>query len=66
MSFIELTRPDNTAILLNKYHITSVSQSVDYPKSRLMIRMNNGQTQEVIDAYEDVKEMLEGKTDACK
>jgi hypothetical protein len=66
MSFIELTRVDNTAILLNKYHITSVSRSVDHPNKRLIIRMNNGQTQEVLDDYKTVVLLLEGKYDACK
>lgn len=65
MSFIELTRPDNTSILINKYHISTISNSVSN-KDRLVIKMNNGQTQEVIDDYKDVKLILEGKIDACK
>lgn len=64
-NFIELTRVDNTPLLLNKYHISTVSQSVQYP-NRITIRMNNGSVQDVIDSYEDVKDILAGKTDVCK
>lgn len=65
MSFIELTRADKTAILLNKYHISSVSMSLDNP-GHIKIRMNNGSVQDVMDSYEDVKDILAGKTDVCK
>jgi uncharacterized protein YlzI (FlbEa/FlbD family) len=45
---------DGTYILINKYHITTVSQSVHNPES-LTIRFNNGSVQDVSNEYEEVK-----------
>ena len=63
--FIELTRPDGCAILLNKYHITLVTRSVTN-NTTVVVRLNNGLYQEVTEPYEEVKAFLEEKTYACK
>lgn len=39
--------------------------SLDNP-GHIKIRMNNGSVQDVTDSYEDVKDILAGKTDVCK
>lgn len=64
-NFIELTRTDGCAILMNKHHITTVSKSLTNEKNSV-VRFNNGQYQEVIDSYDEIKLILEGKIDACK
>lgn len=69
-SFVELTvndgRKDNddTMVLINRYHISSVSRNL-YTK-KTIIRMHNGTGFEVDETYETVKEVLGGKFDACK
>lgn len=64
-NFVELTRVDGSYILINKYHITSISQSVNNP-GNLTIRFNNGSVQDVSNEYEEVKAFIGGKLDACK
>lgn len=64
-AFIELTRVDGTYIMVNKYHITTISHSVNNP-GNLTIRFNNGTVQDVSNEYEEVKAFIGGKLDACK
>ena len=65
MSFIELTRIDGEKILINKYHVSSVSKSLGREKC-LVVRLNSGQMQEITDDYNSVKVLLEGKNNECK
>lgn len=69
-NFVELTVSDNrkddkeVTVLLNLYHISSVSKNL-YTK-KTIIRMHNGTGFEVDETYETVKEVLGGKFNACK
>lgn len=64
-NFIELTRTDGCAMLMNKHHITTVSKSLTNEKNSV-VRFNNGQYQEVIDPYDDIKFILGEASNACR
>jgi hypothetical protein len=59
-NFIQLTDQYNRAIILNKYHISSVEMSSDDPKLAL-VYLNNGQFHYVLGNISQLKGILNGK-----
>lgn len=62
MNFIELTRPDDSVILINKGSIVSV---VTYGDNTVLL-LNGGHRQEVRESYNKIKSsLLKEKKDGC-